>query len=136
MAAEFKHKRYFAIYSRSDWENNISESTWERKTFTGTAAQAHAEFTWHASCWSAGSPTVTYALEDSNTVLVVTYEFGSEADQNTFKTAVDARYADGTAITGPASDNQYFGHHKTEWLHSDGTVSATATDILPPCHGV
>lgn len=131
MAAEYKHKRYFAIEELGDWDNDISEASWSRKTFTGTAAQAHAEFTWHASCWSAGSPTVTYALEESNTVLVVTYEFDNETDQNTFKTAVDARYADGTAITGPTG----FGHHKTEWLHADGTVSATATDILAPYHG-
>ena len=120
MANAYKHKRYFQI------QEVQADSSLAAKTFTGTTAEAYAEFGF-SSAWDTSSPTKTMSFEDSNATLVVTYEFNNESDQSAFKTAVDAAYADGSAW----GSDLFFKHTKTEWLAQDGTtVSATSTDIV------
>ena len=89
MATAFKHKRYFKVATQPDG------SAW--LTFSSTDdAKAKIGF---KACWSEGTPTTTYALADSDTTLVCTYEFGSASDQTTFKSAVDAAFDDGLPWT-------------------------------------
>ena len=90
MAVHYKHKRYFQIH-----EFYGDDSTRMPKSFTGTTAQAYAEFSF-SSAFDTSSPTKTLAFEDSNKTLVVTYEFSSESDQTAFKNAVDTAYGNGT----------------------------------------
>lgn len=118
MANAYKHKRYFQIHEEQP------DSSLAAKTFSGTTAEAYAEFSF-SSAWDTSSPTKTMAFADTNTTLVVTYEFDNESDQTAFKTAVDSAY---TAVTAWTS-GKYVKHIKTEWLHEDGTVSATTSDI-------
>ncbi len=119
MAVHYKHKRYFQIH-----EFYGDDSTRMPKSFTGTTAQAYAEFSF-SSAFDTSSPTKTLAFEDSNKTLVVTYEFSSESDQTAFKNAVDTAYGNGTMW---ANDKPIM-HTKTEWLHKDGSVSATSSNV-------
>jgi hypothetical protein len=119
MAAQYKHKRYWELHQMN------ADSSWSAKTFTGTTAEAYAEFSF-PSVWNTGSPTITYAFADSNATLVVTYEFADEASQTSFKTAVDTAYGNDSAIGA----NKIVKHKKTEWLHQDDSVSATDNDII------
>jgi len=119
MASEYKHKRYFQLHETQ------ADSTVQAKTFTGTTTEAYNEFA-VPSVWNTGSPTVTHAFADTNTTLVVTYEFANEANQTSFKSAVDTAYNDGTAFVS----NTDAKHTKTEWLHSDGSVSSTNLNII------
>ena len=120
MANAFKHKRYFQLHELQ------ADSSLAAKTFTGTTAEAYAEFGF-SSAWDTSSPTKTMAFEDSNATLVVTYEFNNESDQSAFKTAVDSAYTGGSAF----GSDRFPKHTKTEWLATDGTtVDATSTDIV------
>lgn len=64
-----------------------------------------------------GNPTTSYALSNGNQTLVVTYEFASEDDQNTWYDAMT-----GTWYVPSVGSVNYI---KVEWLHEDGTISAT-----------
>ncbi len=119
MAVQYKHKRYFEIH-----EQTGDDSTKEAKAFTGTTAQAYAEFSF-SSAWDTSSPTKTLAFENSNKTLVVTYEFANESQQTAFKNAVDTAYGNGTMW----ANNKLIKHTKTEWLHQDGSVSSTASNV-------
>ena len=120
MAVQYKHKRYWQLHQIG------ADSSLAAITFSGTTTEAYNMFSF-PSVWNTGSPTITHAFADSNTTLVITYEFADEASQTSFKTAVHAAYGDGTAFASLAGVQK---HTKTEWLHQDGSVSATATDIL------
>lgn len=119
MAAQYKHKRYWQLHTVNP------DSSFSAKTFTGTTAEAYAEFSFPA-VWNTGSPTITHAFADSNATLVVTYEFTDEASQTSFKSAVDTAYSDESAL----ASNKIIKHIKTEWLHQDDSVSATANNII------
>ena len=123
MANEYRHKRYFKQYNHS---------TSSYVTFSDTSdAQTKIGF---GSCFDTNSPTKTYALEDAGQTLVVTYEHSSEENQTSFKSAVDAAWTDGSIFTGNTATGPATGpytpvlvgrHVKTEWLDTDGSVSAT-----------
>ena len=123
MANEYKHKRYFKQYNHA---------TSSYVTFSDTSdAQTKIGF---GSCWDTGTPTKTYELQDSET-LVVTHEFSSEANQNSFMSALSTAWENNTIFTG----NTWLGggepgtvpmelqirRVKTEWFHPDGSVSST-----------
>ena len=112
MANAFRHKRYFRL--RND-DSSLA-------TFTDVDnAKTKIGF---RSAFNTSSPTTTFALADSDTTLVVTYEFDNKDDQDAFKAAVDALMDDSTTPW-----NEYTGyaqHFKTEWLHKDGSVSSTS----------
>ena len=114
MANEFRHKRYFRLIEDSEDSSKI--------TFTSVAdAQTKIGF---RDVWNTSSPTKTFALADSDTTLIVTYEFDTEAEQDAFKDAVDGLMEDSATPW-----NEYTGyaqHFKTEWLHKDGSVSSTS----------
>lgn len=113
MAAEYKHIRYFRVRGNDS----------SLKTFSDTSdAQTKIGFT---SVWNTNTPTKTYALADSDQTLKVTYEFDNSGDQTGFKSAVDAAYTDSTGHYNPATASDTVEHFKTEWLHPDGSVSAT-----------
>jgi hypothetical protein len=117
MAAEYKHKRYFRLRGSDD---NL-------KTFSSTAdANTKIGFT---SVYSTSTPTKTEALADSDQTLLVTYEFNTEAEQTAFKSAIDGAWGDSSSPFSPADATDTVEHFKTEWLHNDGSVSATANLI-------
>lgn len=120
MANAYKHKRYWEFHTVNP------DSSWTAKTFSGTTAEAYAEFAFPA-VWNTGSPTVTHAFADSNATLVVTYEFADEASQTSFKNAIDTAYGNSTALP----ENKIIKHTKTEWLNQDGTtVGSTNNNII------
>ena len=123
MAQEFMHKRYFELWQsfNEDADNDTTWSTLPDKkamTFISTPAQVAALFNF-PSVWNTNSPTKSYALEDSNKTLVVTYEFDTADDEAGFKTAVDTAYTNGNAF--PDLDIK---HTKTEWYTATG-IEAT-----------
>jgi hypothetical protein len=95
------------------------------KTFSSTA-DANTEIGFKP-VYSTSSPTKTEALADSDQTLVVTYEFSSQADQDAFKSAIDGAWSDSSSPFTPVDGTVE--HFKTEWLHADGSVSATANLI-------
>ena len=121
MANEYKHKRYFKQYNNS---------TSSYVTFSDVSdAQTKIGF---GSCFDTNSPTKTYTLEDAGQTLVVTYTHSSEANQISFKSAVDAAWSNGSIFTG----NTYTGsglltpvlqarHVKTEWFDHNDSVGST-----------
>jgi len=114
MASKFWHKRYFRI--------RFSDSSLD--TFNDVAdAQTKIGF---RDVWTTSSPTVTYALADSDMTLVVTYKFDDLDKQTAFKAAVDALYEDSSTPWDEDPVGGYTEHFKTEWLHEDGSVSATS----------
>ena len=119
MANSFRHKRYFQLIEYWD-----SPDKSEKKTFTGTAEEAWNDLSMPA-VWNTNSPTKTYALADSNTSVVVTFEFDIESDQTGFKAAIDNAYAAQSAF----SADVHVKHIKTEWLTTAGDVGSTATNI-------
>ena len=121
MANEYKHKRYFKQYNHA---------TSSYVTFSDTSdAQTKIGF---GSCWDTGTPTKTYELQDSET-LVVTHEFSSEANQNSFMSALSTAWENNTIFTGNtwvagasgAGAGIQIRRVKTEWLYPDGSVSST-----------
>ncbi len=113
MAAQYKHKRYFRLRG--------SDSS--LKTFSSTSdANTKIGF---KSVYSTSSPTKTEALADSGQTLVVTYEFDSDSDQTAFKNAVDGAWGDTETPFNEADEGDTVEHFKTEWLHQDGSISAT-----------
>ena len=129
MAQEYMHKRYFQLFSEwdEDADNDTTWSTLPDKTamaFTSTPQQVHDNLFQFPSVWNTNSPTKSYALEDSNQTLVVTYEFDNADDEAGFKTAVDTAYTNGNAFA-----EQDIKHIKTEWYTTAG-IEATDTDIV------
>tara|TARA_B100000927_G_scaffold267848_1_gene242245 strand:- start:87 stop:437 length:351 start_codon:yes stop_codon:yes gene_type:complete len=114
MAANYKHKRYFRLRG--------SDSS--LKTFSSTSdANTKIGF---KSVYSTSSPTKTEALADSDQTLVVTYEFDSDSDQTAFKNAIDGAWGEDSTPFTPETDTDSVEHFKTEWLHKDGSISATS----------
>jgi hypothetical protein len=133
MADEFKHKRYYRAKHADD----------SLATFADTD-DAIAKMAFKAA-HDGNSVTATYALEDTNTTLVVTNEFANSTDQDNWKTAVDALWVDGvsdphkadhvdTADANNAQLSKLYNasviaarpeHFKTEYLHKNGSVSST-----------
>ena len=109
MADQFKHKRYFRVRGEDSTLTTFSDVA-NANTLIG-----------FKSAYSTSTPIKTESLADSDQTLVVTYEFNSEAEQTAFKSAVDAEWGESsTPFTGTGVE-----HFKTEWLHQDGTISAT-----------
>ena len=128
MAVEWKHNRYFQIH-----ECEVG-GTLQAKTFTGTAAEAYAEFNF-PSVWDTNSPTKTYTKTDGNTTLIVSYEFDSASDETGWVNAVNTAYANGTAF--PTGDEwkmqdvgKFIAHIKTEWYKNPGVIESTQTNII------
>lgn len=147
MASEYRHIKYFK-------KVNVRTNTHE--TFTDVE-NAKSSIGLTGAWLTAGSPTVSYALADSNTALAVTFEFASNDDQTTFKTAYGNAVADNwpAMATGNSVDDTsaigveslaYPGEvvqahpaniinrvylAKQEWLHQDGTISSEATFDTP-----
>jgi hypothetical protein len=121
MANEYKHKRYFKQYNNS---------TSSYVTFSDVSdAQTKIGF---GSCFDTNSPTKTYTLEDAGQTLVVTYTHSSEANQISFKSAVDAAWTNDSIFTGntitsvePFVPVLEARHVKTEWLDENDSVGAT-----------
>ena len=113
MAAAYKHKRYFRVIGEDSTIvtfSNISNA----QTLIG-----------FKPAFQTSSPSVTYALEDANQTLVVTYEFNSDDEQTAFKSAIDTTWtSEGSPFTGARVL-----HFKTIWLHANGSISAT-TNLL------
>ena len=127
MALEWTHKRYFQYhFELNDDSSQVNaDGSYGPSQFNNTsAADVYALYNF-PSVWNTGSPTKTYALEDSNKTLVVTYEFSSKDNEAAFITAVDAAYDDGSAF----ADNVRASHIKTEWFTSAG-VEKTDTNII------
>ena len=114
MADAYKHKKHYRV--RAD-DSSI-------KTFTSTSnANTVIGFT---SAFDTSTPTKTEALEDTDTTLVVTYEFDTDDEQTAFQTAFDAAWANSPhSPFNPADATDRVEHFKTEWLNEDGSVSAT-----------
>ena len=70
--------------------------------------------------WNTSSPTITNTLIDSNTTLVVSYEFENEAEQVAFKSAIDNMFHSNPEHFSSKDSVEHF---KTEWLHKDGSLS-------------
>ena len=113
MANEFKHKRYFRLINNEDSSKITFTSVEDAQTKIG-----------FRDVWNTSNPTKTFALADSDTTLIVTYEFDSKDDQDAFKAAVDALMDDSSTPWDEYSG--YAQHFKTEWLHKDGSVSSTS----------
>jgi hypothetical protein len=109
MANEYRIKQYF--------QHTGDDSV--LVTFTSTD-DAKAKIGLTATHTTTGSPTVTYALADSNQTLVVTYEFASESDQTTWYASMGST----VWYNPPAGTVDYI---KVEWLHQDGSVSASTS---------
>lgn len=70
--------------------------------------------------WNTATPTTTNTLIDSNTTLVVSYEFDNEAQQVAFKSAIDNMFH---SNPDHFTSKDLVEHFKTEWLHQDGSLS-------------
>ena len=121
MANSFRHKRYFQLI---EYNNDSTVETGTLKTHSGTAEEAWNSMNMPA-VWNTNSPTKTYALADTNTSVVVTFEFENESDQTAFKSAIDNAYAAQSAFAA----DKHIKHIKTEWLTTAGDVGSTATNI-------
>ncbi len=113
MAVNYKHKRYFRV-------RGVDSSV---RTFSSTSdANTKIGF---KSVYNTSSPTKSEVLADSGQTLVVTYEFDSDTEQSAFKSAVDGAWGESTTPFAPEIDTDTVEHFKTEWLHKDGSVSAS-----------
>jgi len=117
MAAEYKHKRYFRVRG-SDTSLKTFSSTSDANTKIG-----------FEPIYSTSSPTKTEVLADSDQTFVVTYEFNTEAEQTAFKSAIDGVWGENSSPFSPADATDTVEHFKTEWLHADGSISATSNLI-------
>ena len=117
MAAEYKHNEYF----RRRFSNASEDSSihWQLDTFTNVE-DAKTKMGFHSTYLTTSSPTITYALADSDQTLTVTFEFASGDDQDAWKTAVTNLADSSTAWYN--SEIEWF---KIEWLAADGSVANT-----------
>tara|TARA_R110000782_G_C14772805_1_gene409233 strand:- start:100 stop:510 length:411 start_codon:yes stop_codon:yes gene_type:complete len=114
MADAFRNKRYYRV--------RLADSS--LTTFDDTDdAIDKISFT---SEWDTNSPDRTYALEDSDTTLVMTVEHSSASNQSDWKDAIDDIWSDSTSPWTGDDSTQTVEHFKTEWLNQDGSVSSTA----------
>ena len=134
MANEYRHKRYFRI---KVWHLDNADFTTDYVFQSVADANEKIGFN---SVFDTSSPVKTEALENDNKTFVVTYEFDTEADQTAFKTAIDniaesvytgnsttyTKAQLGLSGDQTASRPIKVEHFKTEWLHDNGSVSATA----------
>ena len=124
MAIKYKHKRYFRVRGL---DNNL-------KIFS-SIEDANTKIGFK-DVFSNSSPTKTEALADSGQTLVVTYEFGSEADQESFNSAIDSVWKntskpfmlgiDDSKPFEPECSTDEVEHFKTEWLNPDGSVRVSS----------
>jgi hypothetical protein len=121
--ANWKHKRYFQLRDIV-WDAEAEADAYALKVFTDVDnATTLLKFD---SAYDTESPTVTKALEDGGKTLVCTYEFDTQAKQDTFKAAVDTVKAADTEFGGArATDALRAEHVKTEWLIEDDSVGDT-----------
>jgi hypothetical protein len=121
MSQEYMHKRYFELHGpyNEDDSNVTDGTTLGAITFTSTPTEVAALFAF-PSVWNTNSPTKSYALEDSNKTLVVTYEFDNADDEAGFVTSVSSAYSGGSAFP----TDQHVKHMKTEWYTAAG-IEAT-----------
>ena len=126
MAAEYKHRRYFRVKKADN-----SYHTFVDLAEANTMVELQAT-------WTGNNAVLTKALEDSNQTYVITIEHANESDQTAWMSAIDATWEDSTAGFGAiwlkkgsmsTTLNCVLEHFKTEWLHADGSVSATANLI-------
>ena len=108
MAVAYKHKEYFR-FRNSDNSLYTFTSLDDAKTLVDL----------HKTYLTSNSPTITYALADSDQTLEVTLEFADSAAQEAWKTAVD-NLGD---QRGWGSQIEFF---KIDWLHKDGSSSSLA----------
>lgn len=120
MAANYKHKRYFRCISDSD-----------SSAVTFTAAGDWANYIKFNAAFNTSSPTKTYALEDSNKTLVITYEFDTADQETAFKSAIDNFWKNNSSPFIGAADNHFVDHCKTVWYNADGSVSASTDNPGP-----
>jgi len=109
MATEFKHYRYFRLRGANS----------SLTTFT-SVANAQTLCNLNDTLYNTGNATRTYALADSDQGLKMTMEFATLADQNSFITAATNAWTDSTVMFADGVEV-----YKHEWLHKDGTISAT-----------
>jgi len=110
MSTVWTHNEYY--------RRRLDDSTFY--TFTGIE-DAKTKMALHNTYLNTANPSISYTLQDSDQTVKVTLSFASEADQTTWKTAVDQLGDDSTAWH--AGDIEWY---KIEWLHPDGSVSDTA----------
>ena len=120
MAANYKHKRYFRCISDSD-----------SSAVTFTAAGDWANYIKFNAAFNTSSPTKTYALDDSNKTLVITYEFDTADQETAFKSAIDNFWKNNSSPFIGAADNHFVDHCKTVWYNADGSVSASTDNPGP-----
>jgi hypothetical protein len=109
MADAYKHHRYFRLRNEDS----------SLETFSNVD-DAKTKIALNDTLYNTGNPTRTYELAHSNQGLKMTMEFDSEADQTSFITAASGAWTDSTVMF--ASGVEVYKH---EWLHEDGTISAT-----------
>ena len=113
MAANYRHKRYFRV-------RGVDGTV---RTFLSTAdANTKIGF---KSVYETSLPTKSEVLSDGDQTLIVTYEFDSDTEQSAFNGAVDSAWSESSTPFLPEIDTDTVEHFKTEWLHPDGSVSAT-----------
>jgi len=113
MAVSYKHKRYFRV-------RGVDSSI---RTFL-SISDANTKIGFK-SVYNTSSPTKTEVLANGGQTLIVTYEFDSDSEQSAFNGAVDRAWGESTTPFSPEIDTDTVEHYKTEWLHEDGSVSAT-----------
>ena len=113
MAVQYKHKRYFRVRGVDSSVRTFS-STSDAKTKIG-----------FKSVYNTSLPIKSEASADDGQTLVVTYEFESDSEQSAFNGAIDGTWSESTTPFSPEIDTDTVEHFKTEWLHKDGSISAT-----------
>lgn len=116
MAAEFKHTEYFRRRISTGEDSSLHGGL---DTFTNVE-DAKTKMGFHNTYLTTSTPTITYALADSDQTLKVTFEFASGDDQTAWKTAVTNLADSSTAWYN--GDIEWF---KIEWLGADGSVENT-----------
>lgn len=112
MAQNFKHKKYFKQFNNTTSTYTTFSSVDDAKTKLGFGA-----------CWDAGSPSRTYALEDSGSTLVVTFTFDSKENQDTHQSSVDSAFSDVNAMfTGNTQQRNPAIDTTPDWESLDKTV--------------
>jgi len=120
MAQAYKHKEYFQSGFNDGYFETWQDDDPTQYTFT-SVADAQTRCAFHNTYLTYQNPTVTYALEDADKTLVVTFEFDDNEKQMAWKTAVTDLIKNSTAW----ADVIFL--KKIEWLNEDGEVGSTAS---------
>ena len=115
MSKNFRHKRYYRV------RDNMGELI----TFVSTH-DANQKINLKSE-WNTCLPKVTDTLLEDNKVLCNTFEFESDADQVTFKLAIDNLWNTGKPWSGSEAGNVEY--MKVEWLSDTGSVEFTKSFI-------